>query len=141
MSAQRIGPSRMGRHVPRRAQVARRSFNRRCRKMSLIVASEKKFPLALDLASGLSIAAAAERAGVSRRTVERRLAQPAFQRLVQKLRTRMMAAALGRMADNMTRAADALSALIDGQDAALRLRAARAVLSLGLRLNDAVDVN
>jgi hypothetical protein len=45
------------------------------------------------------------------------------------------------MADNMTRAADALVALLDNEDAGVRLRSARAVLSLGLRLRETVDLD
>jgi hypothetical protein len=109
--------------------------------MSQNVATGKKFPLALALATGVSTAAAAEQIGVSRRTVERQLAKPAFRRLVAKLRARMIAAALGRVAKNMTRAADALSAMIDVEDPSLRLRAIRTVLSFGLQMQGTVDVN
>ena len=108
--------------------------------MSHDVASEKDVVLALALASGVSIAVAAEQAGVHRRTVERKLAEPAFRRQVAEFRGELIATALGRLADNMTRAADAVAALLDAPEPGLRLRAARTLFSFGLRLRDSVDV-
>jgi hypothetical protein len=52
----------------------------------------------------------------------------------------MLQSALGRMTDNMTRAADAVAVLLDAPEPAIRLRAARAMLTLGLRLHEAVDL-
>ena len=108
--------------------------------MSHDVAPEKDSLLALALASGIPVVAAAEQAGVHRRTVERRLTDPAFRRKVAEFRGELIATALGRLADNMTRAADAVAALLDAPDPRLRLRAARALFSFGLRLRDSVDV-
>jgi hypothetical protein len=102
--------------------------------------SEKKIALALALAAGMTASAAAEQQQVSLRTVRRRLANPAFRRLVARLRGQMLDAALGRMADNMTRAADKVANLIDSDDEALGLRAARTLMSLGLRLRDSVEL-
>ncbi len=109
--------------------------------MSQNVPEEKNSELALILASGVTITSAAEQTQVCRKTVQRKLADPEFRKLVSDLRRQMFTDALGRMAEHATRAADALGTLVDGDDPALRLRAARAVLSLGLRLNDAVDVS
>jgi hypothetical protein len=108
--------------------------------MSAFVTPEKKVALALALAAGMSAAAAAEQAQVCERTVRRRLANPAFRRLVARLRGQMLDAALGRMADNMTRAADKIARLVDCDDEALGLRAARTLMSLGLRLRDSVEL-
>ena len=41
----------------------------------------------------------------------------------------------------MTRAADVLAALLDDPDPTIRIRAARSLLSFGLRLHDTVDVS
>ena len=101
---------------------------------------EKKTALALALASGLTVVAAAEQAQVSESTVHRRLKQPAFRRLVARLRNQMLEAALGRMAENMTRAADKVARLLDSDNEAIALRAARTLLSLGLRLRDSVEL-
>jgi hypothetical protein len=108
--------------------------------MSHNVAPEKKSLLAWALASGHSIAQAAEQFGISRRTVERHLARPAFRQRVARLRGELIANALGRMADNMTRAADTVSRLLDSDNPVVALRAARALLSLGLRLRDSVEL-
>lgn len=94
----------------------------------------------MALASGCTATAAAEQFGICRKTVHRLLAKPAFRRMIAKIRDQMMAAAVGRMADHMALAADALIHLLESADAAVRLRAARAILGLGLRLHDAIDV-
>jgi len=96
--------------------------------------------LALALASGLSVLAAAEQAQVSESTAHRYLKKPAFRRLVARLRGQMLEAALGRMAENMTRAADKVARLLDSADEAIALRAARTLMSLGLRLRDSVEL-
>jgi hypothetical protein len=109
--------------------------------MSQNVAVEKDSFIALALASGTSVTAAAEQAGVDRKTVQRRLADPAFRRMVAEYRSELIASALGRTADNMTRAAETLAAMLDAESPALRIRAARALMTLGMRLRDSVDLN
>ena len=108
--------------------------------MSPNVALEKDSVLALALASGQSVTAAAAQAGIDRRTVQRRLADPAFRRQVAGFRDELLAAALGRLADHLTRAADAVAALLDAPEPHLRLRAARTLFAFVVRLRDAVDV-
>ena len=108
--------------------------------MSQNVPPEKDVALALALASGLSASAAADQAGLDRRTVTRKLADPAFRRQVAEFRGELIATALGRLADNMTRAADTVAALLDAPEPGLRIRAARTLFSFGLRLRDSVDL-
>jgi hypothetical protein len=109
--------------------------------MSRFVASEKDVTLAFALAAGASTSAAAEEFGVNQRTVQRRLNEPDFRQLVADLRAELMGQALGRMASNMTtRAADSLAALLDSEDERVRLRTCRALLSLGLKMRDSVDL-
>ena len=108
--------------------------------MSQFVALEKDVVLAMALAAGATVVEAAEQGGVCRRTVERRLADLAFRRIISDLRGQLIGHAVGRMAQHMTRAADALVGLLDVDKPAVRLRAARAVLSLGLRLHDSIDL-
>ena len=108
--------------------------------MTKNVGKEKRSLLALALASGTSIKDAAAEAGISRRTVERCLARLTFRQLVARLRGEMVATALGRLTDNMTRAADAVAALLDAPEPHIRLRAARTLMSLGLKFRDSVDV-
>ena len=108
--------------------------------MSASVTPGKKMVLALALASGMSVPAAAAEAQVCERTVRRRLKNPAFRRLVARLRGQMLEAALGRLAENMTRAADKVARLVDSGNEAVALRAARTLMTVGLRLRDSVEL-
>jgi hypothetical protein len=101
---------------------------------------EKDVIWAMALASGATQAVAAEQAGTSPRTIRRKLARPEFRQLVADLRAELIGQALGRMANNMTRAADSLGALLDSEDERVRLRTCRALLSLGLKMRDSVDL-
>lgn len=96
--------------------------------------------LAMALAAGASASDAGRQLDVSLSTVRRRMADPDFRKFVGDLRDQMLERALGRVTDTMTRAADALAALLDDPKPPIRIRAARALLSFGLRLHDAVDV-
>jgi hypothetical protein len=109
--------------------------------MSPNVSLEKDVSLAIALASGKKVQQAADDAGVCRKTVQRKLAKPAFRRKVARLRQQFVGAALGRMADNMAGAADQLVELMTHQDPRLRLRAARTLIVMGLKLRDSVDLN
>ena len=106
-----------------------------------IVTPGKNFQLALILATGATVTAAAESVGVSRMTAHRKLRKPAFRKLVAELRSQLFNSALGRMAENMTHATDALGSLLDANDPGVKLRAAKAVLGLAIRLRDSVDVS
>lgn len=108
--------------------------------MSQFVASEKDPILALALAGGQSIEAVAEQAGLSRRTIERKLADPAFRQMVAEFRGQLIATALGWLADNMTRAAKTITALLDSPQEHIRLRAARTLITTGLRVRDSVEL-
>lgn len=96
--------------------------------------------LAALVAAGRTHAEAAAEAGVSERTVARRAKEPAFARRVQDLRSEMTARALGRMADRMAEAADALHQLLGAKAEAVRLGAARSILELGVRLRESVEL-
>jgi hypothetical protein len=91
--------------------------------------------LAVALACGATAEAAAQKAGVSRKTAFRRLADPAFQKKLADARADMV----GRATGMLTAAAlEAVKTLLDLQGKAVppssRLGAARAVLELGNRL-------
>jgi len=101
---------------------------------------EKDSLLALALASGVSIADASAQTGVGRTTIYRKLENPAFGRQVAEYRDRLIATALGRVADAMTRGADVLAQMLDSPKDHIRIRAARALISLGLRLRESVDL-
>ncbi len=97
--------------------------------------------LALAVASGQTLRDAAAAAGIGERTATRRWADPAFRRRVGELRGDMVGAAAGRMADGMAEAADVLRALLDdGTTPAVRLRAARSMLELGVNLRESVEL-
>jgi transposase-like protein len=103
--------------------------------------AEKEVLLATALAAGSTAASAARELDIGLSTVKRRMAEQQFQQLVADLRAEMVAAALGRMADNMTRAADQIAALMNDENPSVRLRASRALISLGLKMHQAVDVD
>ena len=109
--------------------------------MSRFDTSEKDSLLATTLASGSSAVDAAGQLNISIATVKRRLADPDFRRQVADLRAEMVSDALGYMSDNLTRAARSVTGLLDAPEPHIRLRAARILLSLTLRVRDAVDVD
>jgi hypothetical protein len=102
---------------------------------------KKDVALAVALAAGSNVSVAAEEAGVGRTTAYRRLADPAFRRLVAEMRAELMAEAVGKLAKTMTRAADTLASILDSANENVRLRGARAVLSLGQRLHESVNLD
>ena len=66
---------------------------------------------------------------------------PAFGRRVAELRAEMTARALGRLADGMAGAAETLGYLSrKGKSETVRLGAARAILELGNKLREAVEL-
>ena len=109
--------------------------------MSQNVTPEKDVMLALALASGTSISDVAAQADIDRRPVYRKLEDPDFRRLVAEYRDRLISTALGRIADSMTRGADALVQMIDAPEPHIRIRAIRTLFSFGMRLRDSIDLN
>jgi hypothetical protein len=97
--------------------------------------------LAMAIASGASASAAAREMELSLSTVQRRIADPEFRQLVAELRREMLTSALGRVSHNMTRAADTVAALLDAEEPHIRLRAARALMTLGLKLHDSLELS
>jgi hypothetical protein len=95
--------------------------------------------LLVALAAGQTAREAAEIAGVAERTVFRRLVDPAFRRRAAELRADMMQRALGKLAEGMAEAADALRNLLASGSDAVKLAAARAILEIGPRLRDTVE--
>lgn len=97
--------------------------------------------LASALAAGSSSAAAAQQLKISPCTVKRRVADPAFRKLVAQLRAEMVETILGRMTERLTRATDAVAELLDAPEPHIRLRAARLLYQTAFRLREAVDVD
>jgi hypothetical protein len=96
--------------------------------------------LAAALAAGLTVDAAATRAGVSQRTAHRRLAEPDFRRRVAELRGGMVERALGRAARGMSAAADRLRRLLKAKSESVQLGAAKALLELTVKLRESVEL-
>jgi hypothetical protein len=96
--------------------------------------------LALAVASGQTLRDAAAATGIGERTATRRCADPAFRRRVAELRGSMVQLALGRMADGMAEAADKPRQLLAADSESVRLGAARALLELGVKLRESVEL-
>jgi hypothetical protein len=96
--------------------------------------------LALALATGQTLRAAADTTGIGERTATRRMADSAFRQRVAELRTDMVQRSLGRLADGMSHAADTLRALLTAESESVRLGAARALLELGVKLRESAEL-
>lgn len=96
--------------------------------------------LAMALASGTSPTDAARQLEISRSTIQRRMNDPMFRRLVSNLRGEMLASAMGRISDSMTKAAVTVAGLLDAPEPYLRLRAARMLFHFGLKMRDEIDI-
>jgi hypothetical protein len=94
----------------------------------------------LALASGRTIKEAAEVAGIGYRTATRRLADPAFQRLVQQARADMVQRAVAKLADGLTEAVDTVRKLLGAKADTVKLGAARAMLELATKLRESVEI-
>jgi hypothetical protein len=97
--------------------------------------------LLLALACGATVEAAARQAGLSERTVYRRLADPAYRQRLQALRADMVQRASGALTAAATEAVRTLLALQkDSVAAAVRLGAARAILEIGIKMREVADL-
>lgn len=97
--------------------------------------------LALALATGQTVRDAAASVGIGERTATRRCANPDFRRRIAELRGELVARSLGRLADGMADAANVLRELLVAQTPpAVRLGACRALLELGVRLRESVEM-
>jgi hypothetical protein len=108
--------------------------------MSENVSLSTAFLAAQSLANGARVPEAAQIAGVCERTVYRWLANPKFRRQVARLQQAMARQTASRFAEGMTDAAGALRQLLQEPDPDIRLRAARALVELGSRLRDSVEL-
>jgi hypothetical protein len=97
--------------------------------------------LALALAGGATVRDAAAAAGIGERTATRRMADAAFRQRVGQLRAEMTGRALGKLSDGMAEAVDVLRQLLaTGTPPTVRLGACRAMLELGVRLRENVEL-
>ena len=96
--------------------------------------------LIIALASGAKVDAAARVAGVSESTVFRRLRGPNFRAAVTTARSEFTTRALGKLAAASTAAASTLRSLLKAESETVRLSAARAILELGAKLRESVEL-
>jgi hypothetical protein len=93
------------------------------------------------LACGATVEAAAAKAGVSTATAYRRLQEPDFERPLQELRADMVQRTAGTLTAAATEAVKTLLALQkDPTPPSTRLGAARAVLELGVKFRETVEL-
>lgn len=97
--------------------------------------------LALNLALGVSVKDAADRAGVSERTAHRVSKKPAFVRRLRRIQGDMRERIVGRLTDACTDAVQTLRDLLGAESpATARLGAARAILEHAGRLAEMVQL-
>jgi hypothetical protein len=98
--------------------------------------------LVLALACGATPEGAAQKSGLSLRTVYRRLAQPAFRQRVDQARAEMVRRASGLFTAAGMAAIKTLTTLQESASSeAVRLGAARAIIELGCKLRQTAEVN
>jgi HEAT repeat protein len=101
----------------------------------------KQERVALLVAAGRSIKAAAEEAEVGERTAHTWLDDPAYRGLVHYLRSRLLDEAVGRLAGAANAAVATLVELLDDESPTVRLRAATGVLDALLRVREHVELS
>jgi hypothetical protein len=95
---------------------------------------------AVRIAAGEKSSLLMAQLGVSRNTLSRWRGRDDFRRRVTELRAEMTRESCGRMATNMTDAADALSNLLKVDDNRVKLHAARQMLALATKLRETVEI-
>jgi hypothetical protein len=97
--------------------------------------------LVLALACGASPEGAAQKSGLSLRTVYRRLAEPAFRQQVNQVRAEMVRRAAGMFTAAGMAAIKTFTTLQESATSeAVRLGAARAIIELGCKLRETVEM-
>src|SRR5262245_4650876 len=106
------------------------------------VLSPKQEQVAVLMASGVGQGLAAKQADVGERTVRTWVATcPEFRQRIAELRGELTERAMGRLASHMTLAADTLARLCTkGKSDQAKLLAARAILELGVKLRESVEL-
>jgi hypothetical protein len=97
--------------------------------------------LIVALACGSSPENAAQKSGLSLRTVYRRLQEPSFRAQVQQVRADMVRRTAGMLSASGLAAVKTFTTLQDSATSeSVRLRAARAILELGCKLRETVEL-
>jgi hypothetical protein len=97
--------------------------------------------VAVLLAAGRSIKAAAEEAGVGERTAHSWLDRPDYRGFVHGMRARLLDEAVGRLAGAANVAVGTLVDLLGNESPTVRLRAATGVLDALLRVREHVELS
>ena len=93
------------------------------------------------LVCGASVDAAAQKAGIARRTAYRRLKDPRFAKRLQAARAEVAKRTMSLLSAGSLEATKALIELISAKTPpATRLGAARAIIELGARLREAIEM-
>ncbi len=96
--------------------------------------------LVVALAAGLTNKQAAKEAGVSERTVVRRLADDEFRRQVTEARATTVEQAAARLTSASLAAVKALLQLLDAESESVRLGSARAILEMGIKFRESQEL-
>jgi hypothetical protein len=96
--------------------------------------------LALEIARGATIKAAAEKAGVSERTANRRQATPEFRKLVRALRSKMIDRATGMLGAFLPAAVAGMVKLTESPNEGIRLGALRSLIDYARGFHEAGDI-
>ena len=102
--------------------------------------SPKQARVALLIAAGRSIKAAAAEADCGERTAHTWLEDPRFRTLVAELRGRMLDEAVGSLAEATNEAVGTLRKLLGDGNSSVRLRAALGILDAAVRMRDHVEL-
>jgi hypothetical protein len=99
----------------------------------------KQERVALLIAAGRSIKAAAAEADCGERTAHTWLEDPRYRKLASELRHRMLDEAVGTLAEASTEAVGTLRKLLDDENSGVRLRAALGILDAAVRMRAHVE--
>ena len=132
--ADRAGP---GRRVRRPSP---HSGGNRMKRQPTATWSPKQERVALLIAAGRSIKAAALETKCGERTVHGWLDDPRYRSLIAELRNRMLDEAVGSLAEATNEAVGTLRELLDDDHANVRLRAAMGILDAVVRLREHVEL-
>lgn len=100
--------------------------------------SEEKMIVAL--ATGSSVPKTAREAGVTERTIYRRLEDPAVRSKIAAIRDATVGSVVGTLVDINTKAAKVLKDLLDSEDEKIQLHAAAKVIELGMKIRDSNEL-
>jgi hypothetical protein len=110
------------------------------RKQPTATFTAKQERLALFLASGKGVKAAAAEVGVGERTAHTWLDDPAFDALVGALRRRLLDEAVGRLAGAAAGAVETLVSLSRDGTGSVQVKAALGILDMLIKVRESIDL-